>query len=485
MSHEDRQAELREKTQQLLQGALKHVRVAALAATLVPLGAVGASRAVAQDCGSGGCPPTETPTVSATPTDTPTPNATNTMTITWTPTPTETPTETETPTVPPTDTPPDTPTPTATQTATYTLTFTWTPTETPTATETPVDTDTATPVPTNTPPDTATPTATHAPTSSMTATDTPTETPTWTPTDTETPTVAPSDTPADTVTPSATQTATSSPTVTLAPTNTATRTATRTPFGGFPTRTNTATRTPANTATRTPTITPTRTRTPSATRTSTRTPTPTATPRPCPASSLQAGFNNAPIAGGNCIWLNSAFVPIGLDGGPTTIVVQNQTVQFTANGHPFAVSVPRAVVTFDASVTSATTAYDTVGQQWVTEAPLTNDREVFSSGVMWPVAATLPGGISPVTWSGAFSTDSSQVRLLWRWSAAVYTKCDTPPAALGVKPVSGFGQNPHPNADRAGTPENVKSFVINGARSAGSPNYTGLPSIPGFVDPCD
>src|SRR5579862_382086 len=98
MSHEDRQAELREKTQQLLQGALKHVRVAALAATLVPLGAVGASRAVAQDCGSGGCPPTETPTVSATPTDTPTPDATNTMTITWTPTPTETPTDTETPT---------------------------------------------------------------------------------------------------------------------------------------------------------------------------------------------------------------------------------------------------------------------------------------------------------------------------------------------------------------------------------------------------
>jgi hypothetical protein len=113
------------------------------------------------------------------------------------------------------------------------------------------------------------------------------------------------------------------------------------------------------------------------------------------------------------------------------------------------------------------------------------DREVFSSGVMLPVGATLPGGITPVTWSGTFSSDSSQVRLLWRWSAAVYTKCNTSPAALGVKPVSGPAQNPYPNSDRAGTPETLKSFVINGARGAGSPNYTGLPSNPGFVDPCD
>jgi hypothetical protein len=46
--------ELREKTEQLLHGALRHVRVAALAAALVPLGSVAASPAVAQDCTSGG-----------------------------------------------------------------------------------------------------------------------------------------------------------------------------------------------------------------------------------------------------------------------------------------------------------------------------------------------------------------------------------------------------------------------------------------------
>ena len=40
MSQEARQVELREQTRRLLQGALKHARAAALAATLVPLGAV-------------------------------------------------------------------------------------------------------------------------------------------------------------------------------------------------------------------------------------------------------------------------------------------------------------------------------------------------------------------------------------------------------------------------------------------------------------
>jgi len=58
MSREGRHAELHEKTQQLLQGPLKHVRAAALAAVLVPLATVAASRVVAQGNPSGGiCPP--------------------------------------------------------------------------------------------------------------------------------------------------------------------------------------------------------------------------------------------------------------------------------------------------------------------------------------------------------------------------------------------------------------------------------------------
>lgn len=54
MSQEERQTELRQKTQQLLRGSLKHVRAAALAAALVPLASLAASPAVAQSTGSGG-----------------------------------------------------------------------------------------------------------------------------------------------------------------------------------------------------------------------------------------------------------------------------------------------------------------------------------------------------------------------------------------------------------------------------------------------
>ena len=54
MSDENRRADLREKTQQLLQGSLKHVRAAALAAALVPLAAVAISPVVATARGSGG-----------------------------------------------------------------------------------------------------------------------------------------------------------------------------------------------------------------------------------------------------------------------------------------------------------------------------------------------------------------------------------------------------------------------------------------------
>jgi hypothetical protein len=54
MFQDVRHGELQEKTQQLLQGPLKHVRAATLAAALLPLASVAASPAEAQDCGSGG-----------------------------------------------------------------------------------------------------------------------------------------------------------------------------------------------------------------------------------------------------------------------------------------------------------------------------------------------------------------------------------------------------------------------------------------------
>jgi hypothetical protein len=54
MSKAERQSELRAKTQQLLQGPLKHIRVVGLAAALLPVAAVPAAAAPDQHCSSAG-----------------------------------------------------------------------------------------------------------------------------------------------------------------------------------------------------------------------------------------------------------------------------------------------------------------------------------------------------------------------------------------------------------------------------------------------
>src|SRR6266850_1224753 len=54
MSQENRQTELREHTKRLLQGPLKHVRAAGLAAALVPLAVVAARASSPDVCPSGG-----------------------------------------------------------------------------------------------------------------------------------------------------------------------------------------------------------------------------------------------------------------------------------------------------------------------------------------------------------------------------------------------------------------------------------------------
>ena len=54
MSQELAKTDLQKQTQQLLDGPLKHIRAAALAAALLPLASVAAAPASAQTCGSGG-----------------------------------------------------------------------------------------------------------------------------------------------------------------------------------------------------------------------------------------------------------------------------------------------------------------------------------------------------------------------------------------------------------------------------------------------
>jgi hypothetical protein len=93
-------------------------------------------------------------------------------------------------------------------------------------------------------------------------------------------------------------------------------------------------------------------------------------------------------------------------------------------------------------------------------------------GLWYQVPSTLPGNITNVRWTATISIDKVGVSLSWRWAAAVYTSFATH-SGLDIKPKNGSSQNPYPNNDNAGTPENFKSFLVSGAKGTGGTNYTG------------
>jgi hypothetical protein len=112
----------------------------------------------------------------------------------------------------------------------------------------------------------------------------------------------------------------------------------------------------------------------------------------------------------------------------------------------------------------------------LTQVPIGFGQNAFLEAKIYLVMPPgLEGGIKNVTWSGLFFTDTPGIELQWKWGAAVYTLFAPDPgySAVGIKPVDGSAQNPYPNSDRAGTPENFKPYVTGGARGGGGSNYTG------------
>jgi hypothetical protein len=162
-----------------------------------------------------------------------------------------------------------------------------------------------------------------------------------------------------------------------------------------------------------------------------------------------------------------------------TICFINQTIKCPN----FTLSVPDATVTFDPTVTFATTTFS--GGQWVTLAPSSGlPGNTLLSGFAYQVPANVPPGIKNVTWSGTISPDTPGVSIQWKWAAGVFPNFNSDYNALGIKPVDGTSHNQYPNSDHAGTPENFKSFVIQGATGGGASNYTGSLSGTAKVGPC-
>jgi hypothetical protein len=189
-------------------------------------------------------------------------------------------------------------------------------------------------------------------------------------------------------------------------------------------------------------------------------------------ASITTSFTSTPIPAGRYIWFNSVFDRGSFSGitGTVNFYVTNSRITFTANNQQYTLEVPDAHISFDAAVTSASTQF--VNNVWETAVPRGYTSFVFMTGLSYQVPANLPGNISNINWTADIGVDKTGIAISWKWAAAVYTSFAAP-AGLNIKPIGGSTQNPYPNSDRAGTPENFKTSLVAGAKGSGGSNYTG------------
>ena len=215
----------------------------------------------------------------------------------------------------------------------------------------------------------------------------------------------------------------------------------------------------------------------------------------CSQSTNTSNFNGTTIEANNFIWFNANFTASGIPSTGATISFTNSTITFTADQF-YTVTVPNAQITFDPNAVCASTTFDTGSNTWTTIVPLSGSDEIFLAGVGFPVPAAFAsaGGRvqGPVTWQGAFTSDTAGISVSWKWGAAVYKVFSADYNLLGVKPAH-TNTCLYNNSDHAGTPEGVnpmsglpfKHFVTGGARGGGGSNWTGSWSSTVGVSVCN
>jgi hypothetical protein len=191
------------------------------------------------------------------------------------------------------------------------------------------------------------------------------------------------------------------------------------------------------------------------------------------------------IQAGNYIWFNAVVNNVsGLPkSGQVKLYLTDSTINFTANGIPYSVPVPNAVITFNSAASTLATIYSTGSSRWSTSVPAGSvTGNTFVTGVPFQEpAGGFPGGIQNVTWSAAFTTDSPGITLQWQWGAAVYSSFSTTYGNLGVNPEDGSADLN--GTDPAGTLESYKGSLIFGATGGGATNYAGYFSAAAGVVP--
>ncbi len=193
---------------------------------------------------------------------------------------------------------------------------------------------------------------------------------------------------------------------------------------------------------------------------------------PSAVSSIVGNFNGTAIPAGSSLWFNSALKVGGLGSAPVTLHVENETIDFTANGVAYHASLPNAVIVFTPGQTTASTSYDPTDHDFDTSVPSNGTGNVFMSGSALTVPTALPGGIKNVTWTASFWADTPGLNVSWAWGASVYKSFSSDNNFVGIKPTdaNNLGVN---NGDKAGTPEAYKSAVVAGGTGNGGTNYTG------------
>jgi hypothetical protein len=194
---------------------------------------------------------------------------------------------------------------------------------------------------------------------------------------------------------------------------------------------------------------------------------------PSTVSSITANFNPTAIPAGDTLWFSSVLQAGGLPSSPVTVHVVNASISFTAAGTAYHVPVPNGVIVLTPGQTTASTSFDPSDNDWDVSAPSSGTGNVFMGGVALPVTAGLPGGITNVTWTAAFWSDTAGLTFNWSWAGAAYSNFATDYNALGVKPVDNNNLSTYHNGDKAGAPESFKTSVVPGGTGNGGNNFTG------------
>ncbi len=194
-------------------------------------------------------------------------------------------------------------------------------------------------------------------------------------------------------------------------------------------------------------------------------------------STVTSNFSGTPIEAGKKVWYSSVVRVGGHPTYPLTIYLTHQRISSPAFVH----SVPNAILILDPAVTVATTIFN--GVAWVTTARPNERGYYFLSGYADSLVESLPGSVSPVSWTGDFTASRPGVSVQWQTAAAVYSSFNPNLNSLGIKPSDCGSCSFYQTAHKAGTPEKYTARVVAGALGEGVSNYTGNFSEPLNVTP--